>query len=99
MQGTEDTIEICGQGGINAEKGFSNFKVYPVQVISKAPKARRENGGSQQRQSGSPKTVAFAAVLDRAMDETRPVDCYTVTYNANSRLQTYFYQPSREYTL
>lgn len=95
----EDTVEICSQGGINAAKGFSDFKVYPVQVISRATKTRRENSGSGQRQHAPSEDVAFSVVLDRVMVENQPTDCYTVTYNANRELQTYFYQPSREYTL
>lgn len=95
---TKDTVEICIQGGINAANGFSDFKVLPVQVVSGTLKTKQERSGSQQRNSGSSKAVSFAAVLDRAIDESQPADCYTVTYNANRQLQTYFYQPTREYT-
>ncbi len=33
------------------------------------------------------------------MAESQPLDCYIVTYNVDKELQTYYYQPTREYTL
>lgn len=94
-----DTIEIRSQGGINAANGFYDFRVYPVQVVPQAPKMRREENNSRRRGSNSSKPVTFAAVLDTALEESQPIDCYTVTYNASSQLQTFYYMPSKEYTL
>ena len=93
------TIEIRSQGGINAANGFYDFRVYPVQVVPQAPKMRREERNSQRRGSNPSKPVTFAAVLDNALEESQPIDCYTVTYNASSQLQTFYYMPSKEYTL
>jgi len=95
---SQSPIEIRSKGGIIAESRVFSLKVYPVQVVSRAPKTRRENGSSRQPQPGEPKTAAFHAVLKEAIAENQPIDCYTVTYNAGRTLQTYFYQPSREYT-
>lgn len=93
------TVEIRIQGGINAANGFqSSFKVYPVQMISRMPKLKRENGQPGQQQSRSSKPVTFDTVLEKAVAKEQPVDCYTVTYNKNSQLQTYYYSQSREYT-
>lgn len=73
--------------------------MYPVQVVPRAPRTRRENGSFGQRQPKAPQTIAFTEVLEEAIAENQPMDCYTVTYNANKALQTFFYQPTREYTL
>ena len=72
--------------------------VYPVQVVPGIFGTKRENGSSRRRQPGSSRTVAFTDVLEKTIAETQPLDCYIVTYNVNSELQSYFYQPSREYT-
>ena len=94
-----DTIEIRIQGGINAANGFYDFRVYPVQAVPQAPKMRREERNSQRRGSNPSTPVTFTAVLDKALEESQPIDCYTVTYNASSQLQTFYYMPSKEYTL
>ena len=95
----KSTVKICSKGGINAANEFSDLKVYRVQVVSQAPKTKREKGSSQPRDPNPSRSASFAAALERALDESQPVDCYTVTYDASSKLQTFFYQPSREYTL
>lgn len=80
--------------------GFqSEFKVYPVQMVTRVSRASRENGKQRQKQPSPAKPPAFDTVLSNAMENKAPADCYTVTYNANSQLQTYFYRQSREYTL
>ncbi len=94
-----ETVEICSQGGINAANGYSDFRVYRVQMVSQTPKTKRENSNSQQRDPSSSRSASFAMTLERALDERPPIGCHTVTYDADSRLQTFFYQPSREYTL
>ncbi|MCM1567881.1 MAG: hypothetical protein NC081_00360 [Roseburia sp.] len=72
--------------------------MFPVQEVSRVSRTRREGGNSQQHHSAEAKADGFAVILDKALDESRPVDCYTVTYNARSQLQTYYYRHSREYT-
>ncbi len=71
--------------------------VYPVQVVPLAPRTGRENGSSKRQQSEAPRSVGFAAALEKAMAEEQP--CHTVTYNAARELRTFYYRPSREYTL
>ena len=76
----------------------SEFKVYPVQMVTRVSKTSREKGKQNKRQPGPAKTPAFDTILNNAMETKAPADCYTVTYNADSKLQTYFYRQSREYT-
>lgn len=79
--------------------GFqSYFKVYPVQMVAAMPKLKRENGRSGQRRPDSSKSSAFNILLDNALKETCPADCYTVTYTADRQLKTYSYHVSKEYT-
>ena len=70
--------------------------VYPVQMVAKTTKLKRENGRSGQQRSGS-NTSAFRLLLEKAVSEECPAECYVVTYNADMQLQTYNYC-SREYT-
>ena len=78
--------------------GFlSNFMVYPVQMVAKTTKLKRENRQSGQRRPGSSNTSDFRHFLEAAVSEDCPAECYVVTYNANCQLQTYSYR-SREYT-
>ncbi|MCM1064087.1 MAG: hypothetical protein NC420_06330 [Eubacterium sp.] len=78
-------------------KGFSDLKVYRVQIVSQTPKTKRENGNSPQRDPDSSRSASFALTLERALDESQPMDCRTVTYDAGRKLRTFFYQPAREY--
>lgn len=78
--------------------GFlSNFMVYPVQMVSKTAKLKRENGRSGQRRSDTSGKSDFRLFLEDAVDEDRTTECIVVTYNADRQLQTYHYR-SREYT-
>ena len=94
------TVEICIQGGIDAANGFSsNFRVVPVQVVSTIPRLRRDTRQSaSQSFSGTKKDESFEQVLQQKLSGNEPLDCYTVTYGRNRQLQTFFYQPKREYT-
>ena len=74
------------------------FKVYPVQMVDKKSKLKRENGRSSQRRRKSSNTSSFDKFLEIAREEAAPAECYTVTYTADRRLQTYSYHVSREYT-
>ena len=92
-------MEICIQGGINAANGINrDFKVYPIQMVVRSSKLKQDNKGSGQQNSQSEKPVSFGAVLEKADANTRPEECYTVTYDRQRHLQTYYYCRSREYT-
>ena len=93
------TIEIRIQGGINAANGIqTNFKVYPVQKVTGIRKPKREKSGSGQKNPQTAKAPVFSTILEKAVQENTPAECYTVTYDRQSRLQTYYYCQSREYT-
>ena len=78
--------------------GFlSNFMVYPVQMVSRQSKLKRENGRSGQNRSDSSSTSSFRQLLETTASENCPAECYVVTYNAHCQLQAYSYR-SREYT-
>lgn len=81
--------------------GLQNeFKVYPVQMVTMVSKLSRESNRQSKRQPDAPKNGLFDTVLNNAIENKTkaPADCYTVTYNADSQLQTYYYRQSREYT-
>lgn len=79
--------------------GFqSEFKVYPVQMVASVSMISRERDKRRKRQPNSGKSSLFDTVLSNAMENKAPADCYTVTYNADSQLQSYFYRQSKEYT-
>lgn len=94
------TVEICIQGGITAANGFSsNFKVVPVQMVSTIPRLRRDPGQSAANSfTGAEKDASFDHILQKKMSKAQSLDCYTVTYSRDCQLQTFFYQPKREYT-
>ncbi len=71
----------------------------PVQVVSTIPKLRRDTRRSASgSHSGTKKDGTFEGLLQQKLSENAPLDCYTVTYGRNRQLQTFFYQPKREYT-
>lgn len=74
------------------------FKVYPVQMVSGVSKPKREKGGSRQHKPQTGKSPSFGALLERALEDNCGEECCSVTYDSKSRLQTYYYHPSREYT-
>ena len=74
------------------------FKVYPVQMVDKKSRLKRENGRSGQHRGKSSGTSSFDEFLEIAKEEAAPAECYTLTYTSERRLQTYFYCVSREYT-
>lgn len=79
--------------------GFqSEFKVYPVQMVAMVSRPSRESGKQSKKRFNTQKNRLFDTVLNNAMENKAPADCYTVTYNADSQLQTYFYRQSKEYT-
>ncbi|MCI8528861.1 MAG: hypothetical protein HFH82_06890 [Lachnospiraceae bacterium] len=62
------------------------------------PKLRRENDSPDQRQNQPRKPVSFGNVLEEKIEKECPAECYVVTYNVKSQLQTYYYHQSKEYT-
>lgn len=58
----------------------------------------RENNRKNQRQQEPSKVSLFDTILNKSIENSAPADCYTVTYNADRQLQTYYYRQSREYT-
>ncbi len=82
--------------------GFqSDFRVYPVQMVTMVSKLSRESNRQNKRQPGAPKNSLFDTVLSTAVENNKskaPADCYTVTYNADSQLQANYYRQAREYT-
>ncbi len=79
--------------------GLQNeFKVYPVQMVASVSKLSRESSKQHKRQPSPAKNSLFETVLNNAAESMAPADCYAVTYNADSKLQAYFYRQSREYT-
>ncbi len=71
--------------------------VYPVQMVAKTPKLKRENGRSRQQRQDTQNASGFRVFLEDAAGRDCPAECYVVTYNADRQLQTYTYR-SREYT-
>lgn len=87
------------QGGIIAANGFfSDSRVYPVQTISTTKNINRDStsaGSNSHKQSDK---QMYNMKVDVNTDNTAPEDCYTVTYNNNRQLQTFYYCPQHEYT-
>lgn len=67
-------------------------------MVASMPKLKRENRGSGQQRPRSSESTFFGILLQTAADDNCPEDCYTVTYDRQSRIQTYYYHRSREYT-
>lgn len=67
-------------------------------MVTGVSKPKREKEGSGQRQSQTSHTSSLTATLEKAAQASVPEECYTVTYDRRSRLQTYYYCQSREYT-
>ena len=99
LTGPNDTVEICIQGGISVVNGVKGiFKVYPVQMVTKKSRLKRENGkGGHQRRKPS-RSASFNELLESINEVSAPDECYTVTYTADRQLQTYSYRVTREYT-
>ena len=67
-------------------------------MVSGVEKLRRDRNGSGQRNPQSSRPAAIHPALAKAPAEDGPEECYTVTYDRQSRLQTYYYRQSKEYT-
>jgi hypothetical protein len=72
--------------------------VVPVQVVSSVSRLRRESGQSASHAfSGTKENESFDRIFQQKISENE-TDVCTVTYNRDRQLQTYYYQPKREYT-
>ena len=67
-------------------------------MVVSTPKLKRENGGSGHQQSQPQKPSSFGKILEKTAADNCPEEIYTVTYDRNSRLQTFYYRQSKEYT-
>lgn len=67
-------------------------------MVTGVRKPKREKSGSGMQNPHSARTPGFNSILEKAVQENAPEECYTVTYDRQSRLQTYYYRQSREYT-
>ena len=76
----------------------SNFKVYPVQMVVSVSGLRREDRNSGQQRSRNPKNAFCNILMEKAAETDCSGECYVVTYDKNSRLQTYYYLQPKEYT-
>lgn len=94
-----DTVEIYIQGGINGANGIqNNFKVYPVQMVVRMSKLKKDHTGSGRQDSRHPRNTFSDILFEKTVEMDQPDDCYTVTYDKNSCLRTFHYCQSREYT-
>ena len=73
--------------------------MYPVQGVASMPKLKRENRGSGQQRPRPSKSGFLGILLEVTANNDCPEDCHTVTYDRQSRIQTYYYHRSKEYTL
>lgn len=67
-------------------------------MVTGVRKPKREKSGSGQQNHQAARSSGFNGILEKAVRENIPEECYTVTYDRQSRLQTYYYRQSREYT-
>ena len=74
------------------------FKVYPVQMVAKKSKLKRENGRGGLRRRKPSGASSFNELLESISEVSAPAECYMVTYTADRQLQTYSYRAAREYT-
>ena len=81
---------------VNGVEGI--FKVYPVQMVTKKSKLKRENERGGYKRRNPSRSSSFNELLESISEVSAPAECHTVTYTADRRLQTYSYRVTREYT-
>lgn len=87
------------QGGIIAANGiFSDSRVYPVQTISNTKGVKRDGTNAGYQGNSQQGNRYYDMKVNVETTHMAPEDCYTVTYNNNSQLQTFYYCPCHEYT-
>ena len=67
-------------------------------MVSGPSRLRRDDRSARQRQGAQAYRASLPSSAGRTEELYSPEECYTVTYDRQSRLQTYYYRPSREYT-
>lgn len=69
-------------------------------MVSISSNVKRDNSMSTKQDNNyNNETPGFTHILKKAVDDKQPTDCYTVTYNAKSELQSFYYAQRREYTI
>lgn len=69
-------------------------------MVSIISGVKRDNSRSAKHENNYKNNCSdFAGELEKAVDERQAADCYTVTYNAKSQLQSFFYSQHRDYTV
>lgn len=59
----------------------------------------RQDGSHNNHQGAErTETVTFAGELKKVMEKDANNDCYTVTYNSDMKLQSFYYTEQREYS-
>nr|WP_296485866.1 hypothetical protein [uncultured Acetatifactor sp.] len=61
------------------------------------PRLKKEKRDSEHQEQKRSQKAFFNVLLDKVEETKVPDDCYTVTYDRNSRLQTFQYH-RKEYT-
>ena len=89
-------LKYASKEGLTQQKDFK--LISKCILVTGVRKPKREKDGSGHQNPQTAKTPVFNSVLQKAVQENAPEECYTVTYDRQSRLQTYYYRPSREYT-
>ena len=59
---------------------------------------RQDSHRNNQNGTESTEPVTFAGELKKVVEKDAPNDCYTVTYNSNMKLTSFFYTEQREYS-
>lgn len=69
-------------------------------MVSIISSVKRDNRRSAKHENNYKNDYSgFAGELEKAIDERQAAECYTVTYNAKSQLQSFVYTQHRDYTV
>lgn len=85
---------------ITAVNGFllGSFKVNPVASVPiKQGMKNNERSANDYKEDADSFVKTFEKASRIKEAENQPHDCYTVTYNASSQLQTFFFHQSKSY--
>ena len=72
--------------------------MYPVQTISNLQGIGRDNTSAVHISGEKPHSQTMNMKIAFEAYNNAPADCYTVTYNNKSQLQSFYYCPHHEYT-
>lgn len=59
---------------------------------------KRDGANTNHQGTESTEKATFAGELKKVMEKNTNNDCYTVTYNSNMKLQSFFYTEQRDYS-